>query len=119
MRREARYFVIGGLLVAAGLAMFVSPFASGSPDGLERVSIDQRFDGTAAGHALEGSPVAGYGVRGVGNDRVSAGLAGLVGTLVTFGVGSILFGAVVRANARRSAGGRRAAAAEAGVAESG
>ena len=39
--------VVGGLLVALGLAFFVSRFASSSPDGLNKVAIDQGFDDTA------------------------------------------------------------------------
>jgi hypothetical protein len=37
------------------------------------------------------SPVADYTVRGVDNERLSTGLAGLIGVLVTFGVGLGLF----------------------------
>jgi len=35
-----RLFIAGGLLVAIGLAMLVSGFASGSPDGLNKVAED-------------------------------------------------------------------------------
>lgn len=97
-RRTAgtRPFLIAGLLVAIALALFVSPFASSSPDGLEKVSIDQGFDDTAEDHALSDSPVADYGVQGVGDERVSTGLAGLIGVLLTFGIGAGLFGLLRR-----------------------
>ena len=36
-RRNLLLFVIGGLIVTLGLAFFVSPLASSSPDGLEKV----------------------------------------------------------------------------------
>jgi cobalt/nickel transport protein len=35
--------------------------------------------------------VADYGVDGVDNERVSTGLAGLIGVVVTFGLGCALF----------------------------
>ena len=37
MKSNIRLFVVAGLLVGLGLALFVSPFASSSPDGLEKV----------------------------------------------------------------------------------
>ena len=91
-----RLFVLGGLLVAAGLALFVSPFASGSPDGLEKVAGDQGFLQTARDHLFADGPLAGYTVRGIGNERLSTGVSGLIGVLVTFGLGFALF-ALVRA----------------------
>lgn len=83
-------FIVGGLIVALGLAFFVSPHASGSPDGLNKVAIDQGFDTTQKGHALDDSPLAGYAVEGV-DGGISTGLAGIIGVAITFGVGMILF----------------------------
>jgi hypothetical protein len=91
---NARLFIVGGLLLAIALALLVSPFASSSPDGLNKVAIDQGFDDTAHDHALNQSPVSGYGVRGIDDDRVSKGLSGLIGVLATFGAGLLLFGAL-------------------------
>ena len=88
--------VVGGLLVALGLAFFVSRFASSSPDGLNKVAIDQGFDGTQADHATDDSPLAGYGVEGVENESLSKGLAGIIGVAITFGIGMIVFGLLVR-----------------------
>ncbi|MGH9117272.1 MAG: PDGLE domain-containing protein [Acidimicrobiales bacterium] len=84
-------FVLVGLAVTAVLAAVVSGFASSSPDGLERVAGDQGFLEEAEDHDLGESPVADYAVRGVDNDRLSTGLAGLVGITVTFAVGYGLF----------------------------
>jgi hypothetical protein len=69
----------------------VSGFASSEPDGLERVAEDEGFSDSAEGHDLADSPVADYGVDGVDNERLSTGLAGLIGVVVTFGVGCALF----------------------------
>jgi hypothetical protein len=91
-----RIFLLGGLLVAIGLAMLVSGFASSSPDGLNKVAEDHGFAANARQHLFENGPLAGYAVKGVRNDRLSTGISGLIGVLVTFGIGLVLF-AVVRA----------------------
>jgi cobalt/nickel transport protein len=97
-----RMFLAGGLLVAVGLALLVSGFASSSPDGLEKVAEDKGFLDTAKDHLLADGPLADYAVKGVGNERLSTGLSGLIGVLITFGVGWGLF-ALVRG--RRSGSG--------------
>jgi cobalt/nickel transport protein len=86
-----RLFLIAGLLVAVGLVLVVSPFASSSPDGLEKVATDKGFLETAQDHAFADSPLADYAVEGVDNERLSTGLSGLIGVLITFGVGLALF----------------------------
>jgi hypothetical protein len=86
-----RLFVAGGLLVAVGLAMLVSGFASGSPDGLNKVAEDHGFAANARQHLFENGPLAGYAVKGVNGDRLSTGISGLIGVLVTFGIGLALF----------------------------
>ena len=91
-----RLFVAGGLLVAIGLAMLVSGFASGSPDGLNKVAEDHGFAANAKEHLFENGPLAGYAVKGVNGDRLSTGISGLIGVLVTFGIGLALF-ALLRA----------------------
>lgn len=100
-RRTLALFVVGGLIVSLGLAFFVSPLASGSPDGLEKVSVDQGFAGTAEDHALGDSPLADYGVKGVQDERLSTGLAGVIGVAITFGVGMLLFGTLRVVRSRR------------------
>ncbi len=100
MKENAKIFIVAGLLLAIGLALFVSPFASGSPDGLNRVAIDEGFDKSAKGHALDNSPLAGYAVKGIDNERVSKGISGLIGVLLTFGIGLAMFGALRSFRAR-------------------
>jgi hypothetical protein len=70
--------------VAVGLATAVSPFASASPDGLERVAEDQGFLSEA--QPREG-PAAGYAFPGIDDERLATGMAGFVGTLVTLAAG--------------------------------
>lgn len=101
-RKNLVLFVVGGLIVVLGLAFFVSPLASSSPDGLERVAIDQGFADTADGHAAADGPLADYGVKGVEDEGLSTGLAGVIGVAVTFGLGMILFGLLRAVRARRT-----------------
>ena len=89
-------FLLAGLLVALVLAGVVSGFASSSPDGLEKVAEDQGFAGTAEDSALADGPLADYGVSGVENERLSTGLAGVIGVGITFAFGLGLFALVRR-----------------------
>ena len=89
-------FLLVGLLVALLLAGVVSGFASSSPDGLEKVAQDQGFADTAEDSALSDSPVADYAVEGVEDERLSTGLAGVLGVTVTFVLGLGLFALVRR-----------------------
>jgi cobalt/nickel transport system permease protein len=87
MSGRARFwsFVAGALVVAVALAVFVSPFASGSPDGMERVAADRGFDAAASDEPAWGlSPLGDYQFPGVGNERVATAIAGLLGTVVLF-----------------------------------
>ena len=79
-------FVVAGLAVALALAFFVSPSASGDPDGLNKVASDTGIGAAETDHALDDAPTAGYEVRGVDNDRMSTGVAGVIGVAVTFAV---------------------------------
>lgn len=82
-----RLFTILALAVAVGLATAVSPFASASPDGLERVAGDKAFlEHGKLAPIQEDSPIPDYAFPGVDNERVATGLAGFVGTLLVFGL---------------------------------
>lgn len=110
-RKNLALFLIGGLLVTLGLAFFVSPLASSSPDGLEKVSIDQGFAGSADDHTVGDGPLADYGVEGVEDEGLSTGLSGIIGVVITFGAAMIVFGLIrVQAERTRRAGGSSTAA---------
>jgi cobalt/nickel transport protein len=85
-----RVLILTGLGVALVIAVFLSPFASSNPDGLDRVAQDQKIDD----RAIKDGPAQKlpfyaifdqYAVRGVPK-AIATPLAGLVGTLVTFGL---------------------------------
>lgn len=90
LKQRNRAFVIVGLGIALLIAIFLSPFASGDPDGLNRVSEDLKFDHKAVeetpAHKLPFAKIFdGYALKGVPKG-VATPMAGLVGTLVTFGI---------------------------------
>ncbi len=102
-RRSILAFVLAGLAVAIGLAVFVSPEASSKPDGLNKVAIDHGFDHRETAHRSADLPTAGYAVRGVRSERWSTGLAGLIGVAVTFALGAGLVLVARRSTGRRAA----------------
>lgn len=78
-------FVGVAVLVAIALGVAVAPFASSSPDGLNKVAIDQEFEGGGTVHPLqEGAPLSDYAFPGVGDDRGATAAAGLAGTVAVF-----------------------------------
>jgi len=103
-------FVAVGLGVALALAFLVSPLASSKPDGLDKVAEDEGFADQEQAHAMEDSPVAGYQVDGVDDDRLSTGLAGVIGVTVTFAVAGGGFLLLRRTSGRRA--GQDSAAAD-------
>ncbi|MEU9890830.1 energy-coupling factor ABC transporter permease [Sphaerisporangium sp. NPDC051011] len=94
--RNARPLLIGGAVVAVLLAGVVSFYASSSPDGLEKVAGDKGLNAQERDHPLGGSPLADYGVKGVGNERLAVGVAGVVGVGITVLAGGAVFYAVRR-----------------------
>lgn len=89
-RSRNQTFVLSGLGVALLIAVLLSPFASSHPDGLDRVSQDLKFDHRAAGDPpARKLPFAAvfneYSLKGAPNGLATP-LAGLIGTLVTFGL---------------------------------
>lgn len=85
MKKE-NIFIIAGLTLALGLAVLVSPFASSSPDGLERVAEDKGFLEKGENAVWEQAPIPDYSV-GAANEAVSTAAAGFVGTTVVFLMG--------------------------------
>lgn len=89
MRLSTKLFVVLSLAVAFGLATAVSPFASASPDGLEKVAEDKAFLENGKLHSVqEDAPIPDYAFPGIDNERVATGVAGFVGVLFVFTAGS-------------------------------
>lgn len=85
--KPGRAFVAVALAIAVGLATGLSPVASSSPDGLQRVARDQGFEAAATSNPAEQhAPLARYAVPGIDNKRVGTGLAGGLGTLGVFAI---------------------------------
>jgi hypothetical protein len=83
-----RLFTLLAMAVAIGLAAAASPYASSSPDGLEKVAAEKAFLDRGELHAVqEESPVPDYAFPGVDDPRAATGLAGFTGTLLVFGLG--------------------------------
>lgn len=89
-----------GLVVALLLAGVASYYASAHPDGLEYVAERTGFLDTADEHAAADGPLADYTTEGVENDRLSGGLAGVIGALVVL----LLAGGLALAVRRRAPG---------------
>jgi cobalt/nickel transport system permease protein len=91
-------FVVAGVVVAAALALFVSPFASHAPDGLQSVVASQAAaqgaHSSGAASLWHLSPLGGYRLPGVESQGLSTALAGLIGTAAIFalviGAGRVL-----------------------------
>lgn len=95
-RRSPQRLLIAGLVFAFLVAGFVSGYASGSPDGLEKVAGDEGFLDSGQDHFSSGFFLADYAVAGIENERLAGGLAGVIGVLLTLAVGTLLFFAVTR-----------------------
>ncbi|MFI5459580.1 MAG: energy-coupling factor ABC transporter permease [Isosphaerales bacterium] len=80
--------LVGGLAVALAIAVFLAPFASQSPDGLEFVGEKLGFLSESSPPPPIRAPIPEYRlpIAGVNHVKVATAAAGLVGTLVVFGV---------------------------------
>jgi len=78
---------VGGLIIALALAV-ASPLASASPDGLERVAEQRGFLDAAKGPVYEVIP--DYIMPGVSNEALATILAGIIGTLLVFGIAALV-----------------------------
>ncbi len=79
---KLKWWQIG--LIACLAVACLSPLASSSPDGLERVAEDKGFIGLAGEAPFQ--VIADYVFPGVENEALATILAGLIGTLILFGI---------------------------------
>lgn len=78
--------VVIGLLIALILAFLILPFASSSPDGLEKVAEDKGFIEKAEVKPAINSPLPDYAWPGLKDEKMATSLAGIFGTLAVFGL---------------------------------
>lgn len=76
-------FAAYGLLLCAGLALFVAPFACPWPDGLERVAQALGFQHRAFAVGPQ-VPLEEYRLPWIGSAALATAIAGLIGTLAAF-----------------------------------
>lgn len=119
--KKSSWFILSGLIAALLLAGVVSNFASSHPDGLDSVAREGctfDADGTITGgtcmaqgeadNQTKDSPLADYGLRGVGDGFLSTGLSGVIGVVATFAIGGGVFW-LLRAGRRDPARDKQAA----------
>jgi cobalt/nickel transport protein len=95
MKSRFKGFVLLGLGISLLIALFLSPFASPAPDGLEKVAALKGFSEKAEGSKFwRYAPLADYAFPWIKNEKVSTALSGLVGILaiffITLGLGKLL-----------------------------
>jgi cobalt/nickel transport protein len=88
---KQKTFLISGFIASLLLAGVVSFYASSHPDGLEKVAEDIGFIETAKENTNADSLLADYGVKGVDNERLSVGAAGVIGVIATGVISTGLF----------------------------
>ncbi len=76
---KARHFFLIALLLSLAMVFFLSPFASGNPDGLEKVAEDKDFISKAQDASYNPSPLKDYELTLFHNPVLRTGMAGLLG----------------------------------------
>ncbi len=82
--QRSRTWVLAALAIIVAVVVAAALWASGDPDGLERVAEDHGFLGVA-----EDSPfaiIADYVFPGLGDGPIATIVAGVIGVAVVFGV---------------------------------
>jgi len=88
VKRRMLWFALGSMAAAIALAGLISPFASTSPDGLERVATAKGFIEKGEGDpAWKWMPIPDYALPGIKNGSLATASAGIIGTLAAFGCG--------------------------------
>ena len=96
-RAGSRRFLAIFLLVSLLVAGVASYYASSRPDGLEYVADKVGFIDRADDSPAAKSPLADYSTKGVDNDRISGGIAGVAGSALVL----VLAGGLFRVLRRR------------------
>lgn len=81
-------FLAFGLVIALGLALFVSPFACAWPDGLDKVAEKFGFAGRTV--TLIKTWIPDYKMPGISSTGIATAVAGGLGTLIMFGLACVV-----------------------------
>jgi cobalt/nickel transport system permease protein len=92
-------FLAFGLVIALGLAIFVSPYACAWPDGLDKVAQQFGFEGRAA--TLIKTWIPDYKMPGISSEGIATAIAGAIGTLIMFGLACVVGRVLVKKEAER------------------
>jgi cobalt/nickel transport protein len=92
-----RTFFVTALIAALLIAGFGSYYASAHPDGLEYVAGETGFLDSADEAKTADSPLADYQTKGVDDERLGGGIAGVTGVAVVL----LLMGGLAFALRRR------------------
>jgi cobalt/nickel transport protein len=95
MKKGLDGFIWVGLGVSLLLGLLLSPFASSSPDGLEKVAETKGFIEKGGESTFwKYAPFSEYAIPWIKNEKVSTALSGLIGTLAIFfiaiGIGKLI-----------------------------
>lgn len=105
-RSASRLLAAYGLAVTFGLLLFVVPFASSWPDGLQRVAEAIGFASRADEARPLAAPMADYRLGGLHSATAATSAAGFVGTLIVFALAYALASVVApKAPAEKARGG--------------
>jgi cobalt/nickel transport protein len=95
-RTSTRRFFAVFLLAALLIAGVASYYASSHPDGLNFVAQKQGFSDKEKSSPTSDGPFAGYSTKGIDDDRLSGGVAGVAGSLLVLTLAGGLFWALRR-----------------------
>ena len=95
MKRRLDGLIWIGLGISLMVALFLSPLASTSPDGLEKVAETKGFAEKGGSWKFwKHAPLSDYTIPWIKNEKVSTALSGLIGTLAIFfialGIGKLI-----------------------------
>ena len=88
MKKRLEGFIWMGLGFSLLMALFLSPYASPSPDGLEKVAETKGFKDRGEGWMLwKHAPLKDYTLPWIKGEKASKAVSGFIGTLGLFLIG--------------------------------
>lgn len=94
-RKENKPVLIYGAVIIIGLLLFVAPFASQLPDGLDRVAQSLGFETKKIENMEFSTPLYNYRFFGIESPTLSTIAAGITGAGVVFAISFVLAGVLI------------------------